>query len=69
MKENQIERMKNYIKFIESKMFTGKNLRMTQKKASRADLTKKKPDVVFQKQMRAWSLNTKSFYHSFIGII
>ena len=41
MKENQIERMKNYIKFIESKMFTGKNLRMTHKKASRADLTKK----------------------------
>ena len=40
-------------------MFAGKNLRMTQKKASRADLIKNRSDAY---QSDAYPLNTKSFY-------
>ena len=50
------------------KMFPGKNLQMTQKKASLADLIKKISDVVRSKQMRAQLQNTKAFYYGLIQV-
>ena len=45
-------------------MFAGKNLRMTQKKASLPDLIKRGPVTVCEKEMCARPRDTKSFYVS-----